>query len=259
VSRHKQDWEELARVDPCWAIVSDPARRFGNWDGDEFFRSGELQFAEVMRVADRLGYPAERSRVLDFGCGIGRVTRAMAPYFEKCYGLDISDNMVTQARELNRAWPRCEFQSGGDLGTFPDDHFDMVYCHTVLQHFPARVLIEAKISEFVRVLKPRGLIVFQLLSFIPFKYRIQPTRRAYAFFRAIGFGCETLYRHLRLTPIRSTCIGEERILDLLGRLQAHSLEIHRLTFPQTSVRGATYFVTKPYKASAQLKPERREA
>ena len=45
-TKHRQDWEELAQVDPCWAILSDPNRKFGAWDVEEFFRTGEIEFAE---------------------------------------------------------------------------------------------------------------------------------------------------------------------------------------------------------------------
>jgi hypothetical protein len=94
------------------------------------------------------------------------------------------------------------------------------------------------------MLRPGGLATFQLLSFIPLKYRLQPTRRIYGFLRRIGVGHAFLYDQLRLTPIRSNYIKEPGILALLNRLGAHSLETQQTTIPETSVESVTYFFTK---------------
>src|SRR5690349_7127543 len=109
MSRHKQDWEDLAQVDPYWAILSDPARQLGNWDVADFFRTGKAEFEKVMQAARRLGRPREFHRVLDFGCGVGRVMRAMGEYFQECYGVDISETMIAKARTLNGDAGRCRF------------------------------------------------------------------------------------------------------------------------------------------------------
>jgi 2-polyprenyl-3-methyl-5-hydroxy-6-metoxy-1,4-benzoquinol methylase len=246
MSTHKQDWEDLSRVDACWAILSDPNRRFRAWDVEEFFRTGQTEFDEVMRIAKRLGHPVHHGKALDFGCGVGRVTRAMAAYFAECVGVDISDTMIAKAQELNAAASSCTFMllDWRDLNVFPGNHFDFVYSNIVLQHLPSRSLIEHKIAEFVRMLKPGGLATFQLLSFIPLKYRLQPTRRVYGLLRRIGIGHAFLYERLKLTPIRSNYISEPRILALLKGLGARSLETQQKTIPETSVQSVTYFFTK---------------
>jgi SAM-dependent methyltransferase len=246
MSTHKQDWEDLARVDACWAILSDPNRRFRAWDVEEFFRTGQAEFEGVMRIATRLGHPVHLRKALDFGCGLGRVTRSMAAYFAECDGVDISDSMIAKARELNAAASSCTFMllDERDLSVFPDNHFDLIYSNIVLQHLPSRDLIEHKIAEFVRMLRPGGLATFQLLSFIPLKYRLQPTRRVYGFLRGIGVGSAFLYDRLRLTPIRSNFIKESKVLALLNRLGAHSLETQQKTILETAVQSVTYFFTK---------------
>ncbi|HZI58619.1 MAG TPA: hypothetical protein VFF39_17695 [Verrucomicrobiae bacterium] len=38
---HARDWEEMAAIDPLWAILSAPEKRFGSWDIDEFLRTGQ--------------------------------------------------------------------------------------------------------------------------------------------------------------------------------------------------------------------------
>lgn len=246
VKNQRQDWEDLAQVDPCWAILSDPKKRFGAWDLQEFFRTGEVEFHDVMQHAARFHYPAERSRALDFGCGLGRVTRAMTAHFDECVGVDISETMVAKAMELNADHPECKFLvlESDDLRIFPNDSFDLIYSNIVLQHLPTERLIESTISEFVRLLKPRGFGSFQLLSYVPLKYRLQPTRRLYQFFRTLGFSHQFLYKRLKLTPIRQNFLPESRVLGLLNGLGGLPLETQRTTVPNVSVQSSVYLFSK---------------
>src|SRR2546426_9170455 len=147
--------------------------------------------------------------------------------------------MIAKAIELN-AGHKCKFivLKSDNLAIFSNDSFDLIYCYVVLQHLPARHFIESTISEFVRVLKPGGLGAFQLLSFVPLKYRLQPTRRLYQFFRSLGFSHNFLYRTLRLTPIRQNYIPEHRVLRLLEGLGAASLETQRSTIEESSVESS---------------------
>lgn len=73
--RHKQDWDDLADIDPFWAILSYPEQKFGGWDIDKFFLTGDQEIERVMGFATQLGYPLGRELALDFGCGVGRLTR----------------------------------------------------------------------------------------------------------------------------------------------------------------------------------------
>ena len=77
LNRHKQQWEELAHLDPLWSILSQPDRQHGAWEITEFFHSGEEWIDGVMEGISPLGHPRQRERALDFGCGVGRLTRAL--------------------------------------------------------------------------------------------------------------------------------------------------------------------------------------
>jgi hypothetical protein len=48
ISLQQRDWNDLAAVDPLWAIYSAPGKRHGRWDADEFFQTGETEIEEVM-------------------------------------------------------------------------------------------------------------------------------------------------------------------------------------------------------------------
>jgi len=138
-------------MDPQWAILTDPKGKFGKWDLDEFFATGENQMANVLAMAEGLGYPKQRETALDFGCGVGRLTRGMAKYFTHCHGIDISESMIAKAKELNQAFPNCQFtvNFADHLRVFPDSQFDLIYTAIVLQHLPTRVMIKSYIADKV--------------------------------------------------------------------------------------------------------------
>ena len=48
------------------------------------------------------GLPRARALALDFGCGAGRLSRALAAHFEHVVGVDVSASMIETARALNR-------------------------------------------------------------------------------------------------------------------------------------------------------------
>jgi SAM-dependent methyltransferase len=212
LAKHRQDWEELAAVDPLWAILASAEARGGGWNIDEFFSTGESEIAQVLETAERLGLPEQHDCALDFGCGVGRLTRALAGRFREAVGVDIAEEMVRLARELNEDRNcRFELNARSDLTAFEDDSFDFVYSSLVLQHLPQRELIKGYLGEFLRVLRPGGLAVFQTLAQLPAPLRLQPRRRAYALLRRLGLPHQLLLSRLRLVPTRLTAIPEEAV------------------------------------------------
>lgn len=159
----KRSWDALAGTDPLWAVLTDPAKKGGVWRLEDFFDSGRVEIDLVMARAQQLGRPARHARALDFGCGVGRLTQALCCHFERCDGVDIAQPMIDKARHHNAFGERCSFHVNHrpDLALFGDAEFDLVYSNIVLQHVPPREA-RAYVREFVRVLRPGGLLVFQV-------------------------------------------------------------------------------------------------
>ncbi len=244
---HRRDWNELGELDPFWAVLSDPSRKFGRWDISEFLETGVVEVRELLSIAEKLGYPAARFRALDFGCGVGRLTRALAGHFEECTGVDISAPMVAKARELSGPLANCNFILNEEegLSRFSDDSFDFVLSRLVLQHLPNTRAIESYIREFVRVLRKKGLLVFQLPCFIPIRNRLQFRRRIYAGLRMMGFGHDYVYQKLHLHPIRMNHVPEEKVRRMIEFVNAKLVLMRRdPREPSEPILSATYFVTK---------------
>ena len=73
----QETWDALGKQDPFGAIL-EPLRGTGEWDLEEFFAWGEREIDGVLADGRRLGLPAAFGSALDFGCGAGRLTQAMA-------------------------------------------------------------------------------------------------------------------------------------------------------------------------------------
>ena len=239
--RHQQDWEALGRVDPLWAVLTSPSRRHGRWNTADFFATGVRDVDALMKTAAALGLPQRRDDALDFGCGVGRLTRALAGHFERCVGVDISAPMLAQAEELNRDCDRCRFvlNAAEDLRAFESASFDLVYTKYVLQHLPGRALVRSYLGELLRVLRPGGLLVFQLPERIGLLHRLQPRRRLYSLLRWLGFDERMLLERLELTPMRMGFMAEEAVTRLMSDLGGKVVRVER-----GSAVEHTYFVSR---------------
>ena len=244
LEKHKGDWETLGKLDPLWAIHSDPRRQHGKWDLEEFFRTGEEDVSALMEDAGKLGRPSERASALDFGCGVGRLTRALGQRFDQCVGVDISAAMVDQARALNKSFPNCSFVVNNEehLGMFPEGKFDLIYTRWVLQHLPTKDLMKGYVAEFVRTLKKGGLLVFQVRTRIPLRARLQLGRKLYGVLRALGVKEEVLYKRFGISPMRVAIMPETEMNAFLQGLDCRILEVQR--YQTGSGSGSVYFVTK---------------
>src|ERR1700735_591011 len=156
----KNNWESLAERDALYAILTDNRRAGGKWNVPEFMATGEAEMETVMDHLAGIGYiPNHAGKALDFGCGVGRVTQALAPRFTSCVGVDISQQMIDKAKSLNR-YAHCRYvANSAEQLPFADASFSFIYSNIVLQHVPRR-FSTAYLREFVRVLAPGGILVF---------------------------------------------------------------------------------------------------
>jgi SAM-dependent methyltransferase len=159
----QRQWTILGEKDPYWAILTADGKQNGRWNVDEFFSTGVAEIRRVMAYVQTRHPLAYKRAALDFGCGAGRLTQALAAHFEHVSGVDISPPMIELARQNNRVPDRVEYvlNTRGDLLRFPSGHFDFIYSNITLQHMRRR-LIRAYIPELVRVLAPGGVLLFQL-------------------------------------------------------------------------------------------------
>lgn len=255
----QQDWNDLAEIDPLWAIASIPDKAFNNWDIEEFFESGNEYVEEALALIRNSGISLHKGTVLDFGCGVGRLTQALAEEFDSCYGVDISPRMIELANQFNRFGDRCKYilNTELDLSIFEDNFFDFVYTAEVLQHLPVE-LTKKYIKEFVRTLKSDGAAVFQMpvqhlgidekkvyLRSLP-KYhprrvfnKIQSviigsdSSIRYQRLRYLGFSKKWLYNNFGYRPsIEMNFLDETELVEFIERLGAIVVNVVEKDHPE---------------------------
>jgi len=156
-------WNEAGRADPFWAVLSWGDKTSNRWTPEEFFQTGVEEIRGVMADVKAVDPSLATERALDFGCGPGRLTQALATDFESVDGVDISPSMIELANRLNQHPDRCRYHLNvaDDLALFADSTFDFVYSNITLQHV-GQAHAKSYLREFFRVLKPVGVTVFQL-------------------------------------------------------------------------------------------------
>lgn len=165
LQRSASQWEHNAKSNAFWAILTDVRKSSCAWEREEFFATGRDEVRMVLDRVRALGaFPDPAGRVLDFGCGVGRTTRALMEYFAQGYGIDISRTMIERARDYSAADARRAqylVNTRDNLAAIESESIDFVYSHIVLQHVPAQCQA-GFIAEFLRVLKPGGVAAFQI-------------------------------------------------------------------------------------------------
>ncbi len=158
-----KQWNEFGRQDPLFAILTWPHMKRGGWDEVDFFETGSNDVDNLMSLAHSLKPDLSTERALDFGCGVGRLTQALAALFDSVAGVDIAPSMIEGARAYNRFGENCIYRVNDrpDLKCFPDGEFSFVLSLIVLQHVRPHYA-KGYVREFLRVLKPGGMLVFQL-------------------------------------------------------------------------------------------------
>jgi len=161
----QRNWHAFGKKDPFWAILTYPDKKENQWGQDEFFDTGKKEIDGLMEYVRSLKIDYSRKRALDFGCGVGRLTLALAAHFDEVTGVDIAPSMIKLAKRYNRLGDRCKYyiNQTESLTCFDDAKFDFVYSNIVLQHMRPQYS-KRYIKELLRVLRPGGILVFQLPS-----------------------------------------------------------------------------------------------
>lgn len=113
--------------------------------------------SELAGLVGRLGGDPRGGTCVEVGCGPGRMTGTLAERFDHVVAVDVSPAMLERAREVVTA-PNVRFVavSGERLDGVEDGIADTLICYLVLQHLPAREVVEEYVREFARVLAPDG-------------------------------------------------------------------------------------------------------
>ncbi|MGB8699882.1 MAG: methyltransferase domain-containing protein [Thermosynechococcaceae cyanobacterium] len=161
----KDMWDKRAQKDAFFYVES------AFWDGDldKFFALGEERMHLLLDpILQERGINPQKSHALEIGCGVGRFSRALAQRFQQVTAVDVSDEMIRQARDLHPAseYPNLTFQStdGMSLSGIASRSIDVVFSYEVFQHMPSSDIIFQNLVEVCRVLQPHGIAYIHLMT-----------------------------------------------------------------------------------------------
>ena len=152
----KRDWNQRAQHHARFWIATE------NYETEEVFaQSGQDTAQALLHALNGLWRPSWK--VLDIGCGIGRVLKPLAEHFHALVGIDVSSAMIAQSKAWLSEYPHVTtFETSGmDLNEFEDQSFNLVYSYVAFQHMP-RPVLEQYLGEINRVLTPDGYLALQL-------------------------------------------------------------------------------------------------
>jgi SAM-dependent methyltransferase len=251
----EHDWDARAREAPEYYVAT--ART--DWSPEDFFRSGEINVDnEILTDSELLALCREfrRLRVLEIGCGAGRMTRAMAAAFGAVDAVDISGEMIALARRNCEAFPNATFykNNGTDLAPLPDAAYDFAFSFIVFQHIPAGEVVRRYVREVHRCLKPGGVFKFQVQGATAIRHTADDTwvgapmsladarslaaETGFEYLHSAGEGTQYFWLWFRKPDHR-------RIPRLLRKLRAAFTRPVAVILPDTIAAGATYRVRIP--------------
>ncbi len=157
-----------------WKVAKSPAGTLEFFQEIEEYRFEKLHY--LPKVVNFSGY--KDKKILDVGCGTGNDLTRFAKGGAEVTGIDLAAHSIDLAKN-NFAMRKLQgsFQvMDGEKMEFPDNSFDMVYCHTVLHFTPNP---QKMINEINRVLKPGGeaiLMTVNRKSWLNFMHKLMKVK-----------------------------------------------------------------------------------
>lgn len=146
------DFETLSKKRAMWMMGGDSS-------------AGELEESGRRKARLIAGQLAPTDRVLEIGCGTGRIMKHLAPECAELHGIDVSRRVLGLAKAHLGEVPNVTLHrgSGSDLGGLDSETFDFCYSNQVFSTLRREDVLKY-LAEMQRVLTPGGKILVHFLS-----------------------------------------------------------------------------------------------
>jgi SAM-dependent methyltransferase len=162
------EWRRWGDDDPFYGVASWSGRQRDGanpWTADDFYALGVSDWADFRDRWSRYG--VNFGRVIEIGCGAGRLTRAIAANVASVIGVDVSEGMISVAK-AHVPEPNVEFRLGDGISLPVETATaDGVFSAHVFQHLDSLDLARANFAEIARILKPGGTMMIHLPIMVP--------------------------------------------------------------------------------------------
>lgn len=163
-------WQRLGETEPHWSVVVSEDYRQSNLQAhkDSFYQTGKQHVSQLFGSLERNHVPHGGFKTcLDYGCGVGRITRHLAEHFENVIAYDISSSHLKCAADylaqenISNVNLR-QIKQVREIQNLPK--VDLAYSMIVLQHNPPPVMAFI-IQGLIRSLNPGGIAFFQVPTY----------------------------------------------------------------------------------------------
>ena len=161
----KKTWDDLAYKNASF-FMNTKTRSREAVDEFEFRQTGQEDYMRYILedgvLREKLGVLRDK-KVLEIGCGAGRMTEFFAKDFKEVHGLDISGELVDYAKHRLYSLDNVSFAvNDGKSIPYGNGYFDLIFSYLVLQHIPEVDIVQDYFKDIKRTLKPGGLAKIQL-------------------------------------------------------------------------------------------------
>jgi ubiquinone/menaquinone biosynthesis C-methylase UbiE len=147
-------WQDRAKNDENYSSVIDPKDKSG-------LKAAYMKIVHEGAIKSFIKEIKPGEKVLDFGCGTGRILEYDLFLNADYYGVDISSGMIKNARQKWKNRPHTNFYVyNGTLLPFEHETFDYVISTWVFQHIVEDNKLEELITKLARLLRPNGALLF---------------------------------------------------------------------------------------------------
>jgi cyclopropane fatty-acyl-phospholipid synthase-like methyltransferase len=155
--QQQEIWNEIgAREDWQLFIKGDMTR--GWLEKERYETSGKVDVKEILDKLDEMKISLRGKRVLEIGCGGGRMTRGFKGEGVLIDGIDISKSLV---KKLNNLDKKIKTFTGYNLKLVPNNYYDAIISFMTFQHCNKESVVRY-FREGLDKLKDGGYFVFQL-------------------------------------------------------------------------------------------------
>lgn len=154
----RQFWDRAARENAAWYVATGFAA-----EDPAFFALGAAETDQLLGFCGVDLSGAER--VLEIGCGVGRMTHRLAQLSAAVVAADVSPNMLTACRRNLAGFDNVEFTllpGDGSLPGVEPASIDVAFSYITFQHVPSAAAQQRYLNEAARVLRPGGRLAVQI-------------------------------------------------------------------------------------------------
>ena len=160
-------WKNFGDSEPFWSVSTFENYKSHNINSEaieKFYKSGEDTIHFFESILQKHNYSFKDKVVLDFGCGVGRMTKSCNDFAYKVYGMDISESHLKIARENDK---KTEFFLVDNFESLPNlpSRPNVIFSVIALQH-SRQELIAHHVNLLLNLLEKDGIALLHIPYFI---------------------------------------------------------------------------------------------